>query len=141
DGRYISKDPIGLLSGEYGFYNYVGDSNSWVDPFGLMELFRSMSRSEYFDIKKNGWNGRENMGSKWFAESYDDAVKWGHTMGHGDDSKFYVVKFDVDDTVADKAYKVKGLDGIGNARAIDVEDLNGNTKMKKVNSHRVGYNK
>ncbi|WP_276529144.1 RHS repeat domain-containing protein, partial [Tenacibaculum maritimum] len=26
DGRYISKDPIGLLSGEYGFYNYVGDS-------------------------------------------------------------------------------------------------------------------
>ncbi|MFL0154931.1 RHS repeat-associated core domain-containing protein [Tenacibaculum maritimum] len=35
DGRYISKDPIGLLSGEYGFYNYVGDSNSWVDPFGL----------------------------------------------------------------------------------------------------------
>ncbi|WP_159295626.1 RHS repeat domain-containing protein [Tenacibaculum maritimum] len=141
DGRYISKDPIGLLSGEYGFYNYVGDSNGWVDPFGLMELFRSMSRSEYFDIKKNGWNGRENMGSKWFAESYDDAVKWGHTMGHGDDSKFYVVKFDVDDTVADKAYKVKGLDGIGNARAIDVEDLNGNTKMKKVNSHRVGYNK
>ncbi|WP_159296024.1 RHS repeat domain-containing protein [Tenacibaculum maritimum] len=35
DGRYISKDPIGLLSGEYGFYNYVGDSNGWVDVFGL----------------------------------------------------------------------------------------------------------
>ncbi|CAA0149446.1 RHS repeat-associated core domain-containing protein [Tenacibaculum maritimum] len=35
DGRYISKDPIGLLSGEYGFYNYVEDSNGWVDPFGL----------------------------------------------------------------------------------------------------------
>ncbi|MFL0122240.1 RHS repeat domain-containing protein [Tenacibaculum maritimum] len=35
DGRYISKDPIGLLSGEYGFYNYVGDSNGWIDVFGL----------------------------------------------------------------------------------------------------------
>ncbi|WP_159246106.1 RHS repeat protein [Tenacibaculum maritimum] len=35
DGRYISKDPIGLLSGEYGFYNYVEDSNGWVDKLGL----------------------------------------------------------------------------------------------------------
>ncbi|CAA0160464.1 Rhs family protein (fragment) [Tenacibaculum maritimum] len=35
DGRYISKDPIGLLSGEYGFYNYVGDSNTYIDVFGL----------------------------------------------------------------------------------------------------------
>ncbi|WP_262910577.1 RHS repeat-associated core domain-containing protein [Tenacibaculum maritimum] len=35
DGRYISKDPIGLLSGEYGFYNYVGDSNGWIDVLGL----------------------------------------------------------------------------------------------------------
>ncbi|WCC41197.1 hypothetical protein PJJ26_00130 (plasmid) [Tenacibaculum finnmarkense] len=28
-------DPIGLLSGEFGFYNYVGDSNSFIDIFGL----------------------------------------------------------------------------------------------------------
>ncbi|MFL0072071.1 RHS repeat domain-containing protein [Tenacibaculum maritimum] len=46
DGRYISKDPIGLLSGEYGFYNYVGDSNSWVDPFGLTKTYHATSRSE-----------------------------------------------------------------------------------------------
>ncbi|WCC43726.1 hypothetical protein PJW08_00225 (plasmid) [Tenacibaculum finnmarkense] len=35
DGRYISVDPIGLLSGEFGFYNYVGDSNLEVDRLGL----------------------------------------------------------------------------------------------------------
>ena len=35
DGRYISQDPIGLLSGEFGFYNYVDDSNLFVDIFGL----------------------------------------------------------------------------------------------------------
>ncbi|MCD9631538.1 RHS repeat-associated core domain-containing protein, partial [Tenacibaculum maritimum] len=46
DGRYISKDPIGLLSGEYGFYNYVGDSNGWVDPFGLTKTYHATSRSE-----------------------------------------------------------------------------------------------
>ncbi|MCG8700439.1 MAG: type IV secretion protein Rhs, partial [Bacteroidales bacterium] len=35
DGRYISVDPIGLLSGEFGFYNYVGDTNGWTDVLGL----------------------------------------------------------------------------------------------------------
>ncbi|CAA0150028.1 RHS repeat-associated core domain-containing protein [Tenacibaculum maritimum] len=44
DGRYISKDPIGLLSGEYGFYNYVGDSNSWVDPFGLTKTYSKKAK-------------------------------------------------------------------------------------------------
>jgi len=35
DGRYISQDPIGLDSGEYGLYNYVGDPNDEIDIFGL----------------------------------------------------------------------------------------------------------
>ncbi|MFL0082117.1 RHS repeat-associated core domain-containing protein [Tenacibaculum maritimum] len=35
DGRYISKDPIGLESREANFYSYVGDSNTWIDVFGL----------------------------------------------------------------------------------------------------------
>ncbi|WCC41203.1 DUF4329 domain-containing protein (plasmid) [Tenacibaculum finnmarkense] len=35
DGRYISQDPIGLLSGEFAFYNYVGDTNTGIDAFGL----------------------------------------------------------------------------------------------------------
>lgn len=39
DGRYISQDPIGLLSGEFGFYNYVDDSNSLIDVFGLDTVY------------------------------------------------------------------------------------------------------
>ncbi|WCC43732.1 RHS repeat-associated core domain-containing protein (plasmid) [Tenacibaculum finnmarkense] len=39
DGRYISVDPIGLMSGEFGFYNYVGDSNGEIDAFGLIGEF------------------------------------------------------------------------------------------------------
>ncbi|WP_459211633.1 DUF6531 domain-containing protein [Aquimarina rhabdastrellae] len=35
DGRYISVDPIGLMSGEHGFYNYVDNPNGLVDLFGL----------------------------------------------------------------------------------------------------------
>ncbi|MCD0476275.1 hypothetical protein LPB87_17935 [Flavobacterium sp. EDS] len=33
----MSQDPIGLLSGEFGFYNYVEDSNAWLDIFGLVD--------------------------------------------------------------------------------------------------------
>lgn len=33
-GRYISQDPIGLEGG-MALYNYVHDTNGWVDPFGL----------------------------------------------------------------------------------------------------------
>ncbi|MFV0505706.1 MAG: RHS repeat-associated core domain-containing protein [Bacteroidales bacterium] len=35
DGRYISVDPLGLASGEFNLYSYVGDSNTWIDPLGL----------------------------------------------------------------------------------------------------------
>ncbi len=33
-GRYISKDPIGLLGG-FNTFVYVSDPNGWVDPYGL----------------------------------------------------------------------------------------------------------
>ena len=39
-GRYISQDPIGFLSGEPNFFAYVGDTNAWVDIFGLSSTYR-----------------------------------------------------------------------------------------------------
>jgi len=47
DGRYISQDPIGLLSGEFGFYNYVEDINQLIDPFGLAHLNALTSKANY----------------------------------------------------------------------------------------------
>ncbi|NTS43889.1 RHS domain-containing protein [Flavisolibacter sp. BT320] len=35
EGFYLSQDPIRYKSGELGFYNYVRDSNIWVDFLGL----------------------------------------------------------------------------------------------------------
>jgi len=46
-GRYISKDPIGLASGEYGFYNYVEDPNGWVDGFGLAKSYGPNKKTVY----------------------------------------------------------------------------------------------
>ena len=137
-GNYISQDPIGLAGGNPTLYGYVKDVNSWVDVFGLFELFRSVSRSEYYDIKDAGWRpSGGSMEGKWFAESYEDAVKWGHTMGHGTDSKFYILKVEVPDDIADSAFKHANLDGIGDARYLDVDTLNQHGKITEVNSTRV----
>ncbi len=34
-GMYISQDPIGLEGGMPNLYSYIGDINSYTDPFGL----------------------------------------------------------------------------------------------------------
>lgn len=86
-----------------------------------MALFRSMTRADYFDIIQNGWKAggdTGDKGAKWFAKNFDNAVDWGKIMGHGSDSKFYVISFDVDDSVAKGAFKVDLSDVIGTARAI-----------------------
>ena len=137
-GAYISQDPIRLEAGQTNLYAYVHDVNAWVDPLGLAKVFRSMSRAEYFDIKHNGWNSYGQMESKWFANSYDDAVAFGHRLGHGTDSKFYVVGFEIDDEILSGAYKVKNLDAIGDALAIDIDQLNNSSPIvTSINSQRV----
>uniref|UniRef100_UPI00374D243E RHS repeat domain-containing protein n=1 Tax=Tenacibaculum finnmarkense TaxID=2781243 RepID=UPI00374D243E len=55
DGRYISVDPIGLLSGEFGFYNYVDNSNGEIDIFGL---------ASYKKMKNDGSGLRKKPGPK-----------------------------------------------------------------------------
>ncbi len=34
-GQYTQQDPIGLAGGNLTLYGYVGDTNWWIDPFGL----------------------------------------------------------------------------------------------------------
>jgi RHS repeat-associated protein len=48
-GQYISQDPIRLYGGK-AFYNYVQDTNTYVDIFGLWEKF---------DPKANRWRDGE----------------------------------------------------------------------------------
>jgi RHS repeat-associated protein len=141
-GGYLSQDPIRLEGGDLNFYAYVRDSNSWTDVFGLMELFRSMTRTEYYDIIRNGWLSREHMMAKWFADSYEAAVKFGHALGHdaGSDTKFYVVGFEIDDAVAtaEDVLISPDQDRIGDARAIPVESRRSmETPVISIHSHRI----
>ena len=37
-GQYMTQDPIGLAGNNPTLYGYVGDTNWWVDPFGLARV-------------------------------------------------------------------------------------------------------
>ena len=37
-GQYITQDPIGLAGGNPTLYGYVGDTNTWIDPLGLVKV-------------------------------------------------------------------------------------------------------
>ncbi|WP_254606778.1 RHS repeat domain-containing protein, partial [Burkholderia contaminans] len=136
-GRFITQDPIGLTGG-VNLYQYALNPLTWIDPLGLMVLYRSMSLDEYNGLLETGkWTINGNMEGKWFAESYENAVKWGNTMGHGDGT-FRVVQVDVPDEIANKMHKDPHLDGIGSARYAELEDLN-NSRSKIAWSKEVKY--
>ncbi|WP_202972729.1 RHS repeat-associated core domain-containing protein, partial [Methylobacterium indicum] len=121
--QYVSPDPIGLAGGMRS-PGYVFNPSKFVDPLGLAVLYRSMSEAEYAGILKTGnWSTAGTMEGKWFATTYDDAVKWGSDMGHGSD-KFVVAQVTVPDRVAQNAFSTKSLDNIGPAKYVDIDTLN-----------------
>ena len=45
EGRWLSKDPIGLLAGDVNFYRYVGDNPvGLVDPWGLYDDYSKINK-------------------------------------------------------------------------------------------------
>ena len=110
--------------------------------FGLDSFFKSMSREEFFDIQDFGWRASASgMSGKWFADSYEDAIVFGQKMGHGVDTKFYVIEVDIPDYIVDNAFRNPGKhDGIGAASYFEVEDLNQKSvKIKSRNSVRADW--
>ena len=68
-------------------------------------------------------------------------IQFGQKMGHGVDTKFYVIEVDIPDYIVDNAFRNPGKhDGIGAASYFEVEDLNQKSvKIKSRNSVRADW--
>jgi RHS repeat-associated protein len=56
EGTYLSQDPIGLAGNNPTLYGYVSDTNSWLDIFGLIIVYRGERSSMTPDkVFQNGF--------------------------------------------------------------------------------------
>ena len=96
DGKYLSQDPIGLLSGEFNFYAYVEDTNTWIDIFGLTgiiylrtdpktkkEYIGKSKSPEAFEKRKSAHNTKRKnaMGNDYDNKKYDFEIKEENVSG------------------------------------------------------------
>lgn len=80
------------------------------------ELFRFVSASELDDIANYGSReGPNSMSGKWFADSAENASKWGDVMYRGNGQ---VIRVTVSQDFASSLYRANNLDGIGGARYV-----------------------
>ena len=86
-------------------------------------LYRAVGMAEFNQIQRTGTfaAGPNSLSGKWFAESADDAARWGATFG--DEGGYRVVSTTVDRSQADSWLRHQNLDGIGPARYGELEDL------------------
>nr|WP_242499362.1 RHS repeat-associated core domain-containing protein [Flavobacterium sp. 140616W15] len=75
EGRYISQDPLGLLSGEFGFYNYVEDTNAWIDVFGLAKTYAQ--KKAWKDAREAYWKKEAKKNKKNYSDHNLDRMKSG----------------------------------------------------------------
>jgi len=92
-GQYITQDPIGLEGGNPTLYGYVGDPNTWIDPFGLAakcepEHRRANNRQDaqrmaqrHSQVPRNTRGGR-TIGRKEVNEQ-SRGPNWGRQVANG----------------------------------------------------------
>jgi RHS repeat-associated protein len=120
-GQYVSADPIGVHGG-LKLYKYVKDSNSWIDVFGLIPVYRLLRADEDpnqgLSAKKPGRDmtvhghvssGSRNNGSQFISTSTDPAALEPHRAPGQ-----RMVSFDTDHVVADSR---------GNRNIIDISSV------------------
>ena len=74
-GRFVSQDVIGLVGGE-NFYQFSPNTQSWIDPLGLKELYYLVARKDgFYPVME--WGKREPIGMVWLKKG--DIWKIGET--------------------------------------------------------------
>lgn len=99
-----------------------------------IKLYRAISRAELLDIADSGLlrSASDQMGSKWFAESADDAARWGRWFYGQDRNPFFTLEIEVPKSLAEKMGRDPNLDWIGPARSADdalLREISGSSTM------------
>lgn len=98
---------------------------------GVTTFFRAVSKAEYKQILKTGKfevGPNSYEGGKFFAESLDDASRWGQKF-YGTNN-FYTIEMKVSNNVANQMMRWPKLDSIGLARFGTLEQLeNANIRL------------
>ena len=88
-----------------------------------VDLYRAVSNDELVSIRESGAfsAGENSLGGKFFAESADDARKWGDRMNGVGNS--HLIKVQLPKADADQLMRWERLDAIGPARYGELEQL------------------
>ncbi|HFB65377.1 MAG TPA: hypothetical protein ENJ60_07530 [Aeromonadales bacterium] len=80
------------------------------------KLFRAISETEFKQVQKTGRfeAGPNSLGGKFFAESVDDAKRWGDVLNGTGKSR--IIETQLPKNIADGLQRWERLDGIGHAR-------------------------
>lgn len=87
------------------------------------KLYRAVSEAEFQDLIQNDafHSVPSSLEGKWFAESTDDAVKWGDLLqGPGN---YRIIEVELSNEVAKQFFRVEKLDNIGPARYGELHQL------------------
>jgi RHS repeat-associated protein len=88
---------------------------------GVTTLYRAISQAELRDLGASGTlrGGGNGLGNKFFAESAEDAAKWGREFFVHDKEPFFILRVRVSNAVASQLQRWRLLDEIGPARSAE----------------------
>jgi RHS repeat-associated protein len=100
-------------------------------PEGYTRVYRAVSEAEYEQILRTGKfevppgrPGFSPMNAKWFADSAEGAAAHGNSLPGLGKGKYRIIEADVPNNPP-SLYRHPNMDGLGPARCIDLDDLNG----------------
>lgn len=95
---------------------YTAVKGSSVGARGSTVLYRAASEAEAVSVRATGKfsAGPNSLGGKWFAETLEQAERWGDLLNGRGASRILEVR--LPNSTADQLMRLERLDGIGSAR-------------------------
>lgn len=88
-----------------------------------IRLYRAVSEAEFHGLMRSGkfQVGRNSLSGKWFAESADDAARWGDLLQGP--KNYRIITIEIPSKDADRFFRIDALDKIGPARYAELAQL------------------